>query len=396
MTSTRWPRCVASRSAITLPANPAPTTRVSNPFVTGIQRNGFARPCAPREVRRPRGGADRIVPQCCGGRTVALSCTFHREFMPPVVSIVFLVYNRCDELRISLQRTLAADYDPACQEIIVVDNASTDGSAEMVRSEFPSVRVLTHPRNVGVSGWIFGLAAATGEYLLLLDDDCYLPEDGLSDAVAAAERHRADMVSFKVVSTDDPTWEFTDKYRTGLFMFWGCAVLMRRGVAQALTGYDPEIFFLANELEFTLRFFDHGYRHLHLPQVVAQHMKRVPGPDDDPDRWIDERSYRINARNWGYIVGKLFRAREAGGALVALLARVLRDGLRIDHLALKAIPDTLAGFAHGVRHRAPLANPELSRVYRHNFETFASPWWVDGPSERCCARFRERCSQAIC
>ncbi len=100
------------------------------------------------------------------------------------------------------------------------------------------------------------------------------------------------MVSFKVVSTHDPELRLHGAYRTGLFMFWGCAVLMRRRVVEALGGYDPEIFVLANELEFTLRFFDQGFRHLHLPEVVAQHMKRALGAS-----WIEVRGYRTNARN---------------------------------------------------------------------------------------------------
>lgn len=292
----------------------------------------------------------------------------------PSITLVFLVYNRRSELRTSLERMLSAcDYDPVRVDVIVVDNASTDGSGAMVREEFPAVRLIVRSENVGVSGWNEGLAAARGDYVLALDDDCFLPPDGLRRAVAAAEEHRADLVSFKVVSADDPSWVFTEKYQTGLFMFWGCAVLMRRRVVEALGGYDPEIFVWANELEFTLRFFDRGFRHLHLPGVVAQHMKAPPA-DDAP--WIEERGYRINARHWGYIAAKLFGPRVALEALVALLARAARDGLRQDAVALKALPDTVAGFVHGLRHRAPLRNPEVSRFYRHNFETFASPWWL--------------------
>ena len=296
----------------------------------------------------------------------------------PSVTLVFLVYNRREELRESLRRMRQeSDYEGDV-DAIVVDNASTDGSGDMVREEFPDVHVITRDENVGVSGWNVGFAAATGDWVLALDDDCYLSPDGLRRALAAAREHEADLVSFRVVSTHDPDYVFSEiNYRTGLFTFWGCAVLMRRPVLEQLEGYDPEIFVWANELEFMVRFFDHGYRHLHLPEVVAHHMKRPP--DESPDAPVDWRPYRLNARHWAYIAGSRFRARDAAEALVALMARVLRDAAREKPGAAGAVPETVKGFVHGLRHRRPVTKPEVSRFYRRNFETFASPWWLARP-----------------
>lgn len=294
----------------------------------------------------------------------------------PTVTIVYLAYNRRDELRESLRRMLSdSDYDPDLVDVIVVDNASTDRTADMVREEFQQVQLIVRDENVGVSGWNEGLAAASGEYVLALDDDCYLPLDGLRRAVAAARERDADLVSFKVVSTYDTDHVFTEYYRTGLFTYWGCAVLMRRRVIEALGGYDPQIFIWANELEFLLRFYDRGFCHLHLPEVVAQHMK-APGP---PGGAFYTRAYCINARHFAYIAAKLFTRRDAGEAFLALLARNVRDGLRLDRSAVRAVRYTLAGFVQGLRHRAPLRNAQVSRVYRRNFESFASPWWLSRP-----------------
>jgi GT2 family glycosyltransferase len=290
----------------------------------------------------------------------------------PSVTLVFLAYNRREKLAESLRRmTVDSDYDSELVDTIVVDNASTDGTAEMVRERFPGVRLIVRSENVGVSGWNDGFAQARGDWVLALDDDCYLPPDGLRLALAAARDHEADLVSFRVVSTEDPEHVFTDAYRTGLFTFWGCAVLIRGPVLRELEGYDPEIFVWANELEFTMRFFDRGHRHLHLPEVAAHHMK----PAGEMDSPVRDRSYRINARHWAYIAAKLLRPRDALEALVALLARNLRDALRVDPVALAAVPDTAKGFVRGLRRRAPLQNAELSRVYRANFESFASLWW---------------------
>jgi GT2 family glycosyltransferase len=290
---------------------------------------------------------------------------------------VIVAYNRREELRETLRRTLfETDYDSDRVDLIVVDNASSDGSAAMLRDEFPQVRVIERTTNVGVPAWNDGFAIARGDYVLSLDDDCYLPPDGLRRAVAAAQEHEADLVSFSVVSTRDPDWVFTEKYRTGLFSFWGCAWLVRRPVLDELRGFDPEIFMWANELEFTIRLYDHGYSHLHLPTVVARHMKG-PGPSQGA---LDVMVYRVNARHWAYVAAKLLRPRDAAGALMALLARSVRHGLRAEPAALTAMPVTISGFLHGLRHRRPIRNARVSRMYRLEFETFVSPWRLARPA----------------
>jgi GT2 family glycosyltransferase len=294
----------------------------------------------------------------------------------PSVSIVFLVYNRCDELRESLCRMLSSDYDPERLEVIVVDNASTDGSSAMVASEFPEVHLIVRSKNVGVSGFNDGFAAARCDYVLALDDDCYMQKDGLRRAITAAEAANADLVSFGISSASDPGFRFDLGYRTGLLSFWGCAVLVRREVLERLGGYDPDIFVWANELEFMLRFFDHGFRHLHIPELVAVHMKEA---DEVWADYVATPGYRFNARHFAYIAGKLLRPRDAFEALVARLAVHLREGFRVNPAALKAIPHCLSGFLHGLRRRQPVTNAEVSRVYRRNFESFASPWWVSRP-----------------
>lgn len=290
--------------------------------------------------------------------------------MAPTVTIVIVVYNRRDELREVLRRMLSeSDYEPESVDVIVVDNASSDGSAAMVRDEFPAVHLIARETNIGAPAWNDGFAVARGDYVLILDDDCYLPPDGLRRAVEAAREHDAQLVSFKVVSTRDRSWVFSDRFRTGLLSFWGCAWLVRRDALDELGGYDPELFMWANEIDFTIRFYDHGYRHVHLPEVVAQHMK-APEPGDDA---FDLRGYRTNARNWAYVAGKLLRPRDAAAALLALTARGLRNALRANPRALVGLPLTAAGFAHGLRHRRAVASAELSRCYRRDFHTFVNP-----------------------
>jgi GT2 family glycosyltransferase len=294
----------------------------------------------------------------------------------PSVTVVFLAFNRRDELRLSLWKTLEdLDYDRDRLDIIVVDNASTDGTVDMVRREFPSVELIERSWNRGVSGWNDGFARSTGEYVLALDDDCYLQPDGLRRAIAEAERERADLVSFGVRSGVMDDWRFdVQEYRTGLLAFWGCAVLVRREALEALGGYDPEIFLWANELEFLVRFYDHGFRHLHLPEVVAVHGKAplLPGHP------FPERAYRFNSRHFAYVTGKLLRARDAAAVFPALLGWNLFHAYRHGRPGLRGVRDTVEGFLHGLRRRRPV-RPALSRLYRHNFLNFANPLSVYRP-----------------
>jgi GT2 family glycosyltransferase len=285
----------------------------------------------------------------------------------PSVSVVSLVFNRREELRETLSRMQAVDYESERLEYIVVDNASTDGSAAMVKEEFPDVRLIVREENCGVSGFNDGFDAAGSDYVLALDDDCYLPPDGLKRAVEAAQEQRADLVSFGVVSAFDPEVRFDKNYPTGLLSFWGCAVLIRREVLDELRGYDPNIFVWANELEFMLRFFDRGFRHLHMPEVLAVHIK-------GEGNFVA--AYMLNARNFGYIAAKLLRPRDALGSLFARLATHVRDAIRKDRRLVRGIPHALAGFAKGLSARSPVKNREISRVYRRHFISFASPWWL--------------------
>jgi GT2 family glycosyltransferase len=295
----------------------------------------------------------------------------------PSLTIVFLNFNRREQLRTSLRKMLfEADYDRSLIDVIVVDNASEDGSQAMVEEEFPQVQLIKREVNCGVSGWNDGFAAARGDFVAALDDDAYLPGDSLRKGAEAAAAREADLVSFGIVALDDPGYRFDAQYRTGLLSFWGCAVMIRRTVLEDLGGYDPEIFVWANELEMMMRFFDRGYRHLHMPETLAVHMKT---PSKDWTAFFGSHAYRVNAKNFAYIAAKHLKPRDALESLLALVSTNLRDAARIKPSSIRAVLSTLRGFVNGLRHRDPVRNPEVSRAYRQNFHTFASPWWMSRP-----------------
>jgi len=100
-------------------------------------------------------------------------------------------YNTRDALARALESLLATQGDLAA-EIIVVDNASRDGSADMVRQRFPAVNVIESGANRWFSGGNnLGLRAAQGEYALILNPDTILPPGALARLVAYLDEHPA-------------------------------------------------------------------------------------------------------------------------------------------------------------------------------------------------------------
>ena len=89
--------------------------------------------------------------------------------MLPSVTIVIVGYNCCEPLRQCLSRLQASGAMP---RVIVIDNASADSSAAMVRKEFPSVQLIANAENRGfAAGCNQGIRATTGDFVLLLNPD---------------------------------------------------------------------------------------------------------------------------------------------------------------------------------------------------------------------------------
>ncbi len=99
--------------------------------------------------------------------------------LPLGFSIVIPTFRRRDLLRGCLASCLEQEYPP--HEIIVVDDASPDDTAAMVRSEFPGVLLLRLEHNSGpATARNRGVAAASGDVIVFTDDDCLLPPEFLA------------------------------------------------------------------------------------------------------------------------------------------------------------------------------------------------------------------------
>jgi glycosyltransferase involved in cell wall biosynthesis len=283
----------------------------------------------------------------------------------PSVSVVILSRNRSRELGIVLEHTKSLNLPATCLETIVVDNGSTDGTQSFL-SEQHGVRSILNKENVGIAGWNNGFDAAGGKWLLALDDDCYLESDGLGTALQAAADEKADLVSFLVRDPARPAFVFNRLYNTGLLSFWGCAVLVSRRVIQAIGGFDRSILVWGHELEFMLRFFDAGFRHLYLPAVTAFHMNRPAYSDY---------KYLTNHRHMGYIAGARLPGIAALRALAALFVPIA-DGFGLRPLAplyRQLAHATVSGFINGRRRHYRPVRPAVAQVYVRHFAEFSLP-----------------------
>ena len=108
----------------------------------------------------------------------------------PLATIALLTYNRAALLPRALASARAQDYPHL--EILVLDNASTDGSEALCRAAAAAdgrIRYLRQPRNVGpVANFNAGLAAAAGRYFMWLADDDWITPNYVSACVAVLER----------------------------------------------------------------------------------------------------------------------------------------------------------------------------------------------------------------
>lgn len=123
----------------------------------------------------------------------------------PDLSIIIVNWNVRDLLRECLF-SLAPQVARARTrfEVIVVDNASSDGSVDMLRAEFPAVRLLVSRENLGFAGGCeAGYQVARGRCILLLNPDTEVPAGAIGQMLADLDAHpRAAVVGSRLVNSD--------------------------------------------------------------------------------------------------------------------------------------------------------------------------------------------------
>jgi N-acetylglucosaminyl-diphospho-decaprenol L-rhamnosyltransferase len=109
---------------------------------------------------------------------------------PPEVSVIIVSYNTRELLRECIESILCEQGERPAVEVIVVDNASADGSAAMVAERFPQVRLIANPDNRGFGAACnHGLEVARGRYALILNADIRAQPGALQRLVGFMDAH---------------------------------------------------------------------------------------------------------------------------------------------------------------------------------------------------------------
>jgi GT2 family glycosyltransferase len=230
----------------------------------------------------------------------------------PRVSIVIVSWNARPLLQTCLPSVVATDYPDV--EVLLADNASTDGSAAWVARKYPSVKIVRHPDN-----WLFcrgnnaALPHATGDFILLLNNDVEVPPGWLRPLVDTMRRTEdVGAVQPKLLQYDDrDRFEYagaaggfldrvgypftrgrlfdtleTDRgqYDDARDVFWatGAALLLRRSALDEVGLLDERFEMHMEEIDLCWRLQRHGYRVRVQPESTVYHIGGASLPKGSP------------------------------------------------------------------------------------------------------------------
>ncbi|MFA4818852.1 MAG: glycosyltransferase family 2 protein [Patescibacteria group bacterium] len=226
----------------------------------------------------------------------------------PVYSVLIVSWQVRDYLRLCL-RALARQLKDAAVEVIVVDNASSDGSAQMVEREFEWVRLIKANRNLGFAAATnMAAAAASGDYFVLLNPDTVVGDSFFSALADFFRNHpTAGVVGGKIINPDGTLQpsvrRFPDllsqtlvslklsHFFPGLFSKYlatdfdynqeakvdqvmGACFIVPKDVWQNLGGFDANFFVWFEEVDFCRRLKDDNGEIWYSPQITVQHQPR--------------------------------------------------------------------------------------------------------------------------
>ncbi len=225
-----------------------------------------------------------------------------------LLSISIVNWNTRDDLRRCLE-SLPGGASETSLEVFVVDNASTDGSAEMVEAEFPHVRLLRNPENRGFAhANNVALRQSTGDYLLLLNPDTLVRDGALDTLVAGMEAHPEAGIGGAKLLNSDGSLQYSCRrfptFATGLFrnsalgklfpgnarvrdylmtdfdhasvteVDWvsGAALCIRRAVLEQIGLLDEIFFMYCEDVDWCYRVGQAGWKVLYFPDAVITHI----------------------------------------------------------------------------------------------------------------------------
>lgn len=200
--------------------------------------------------------------------------------MEPLVSVIIVNYNRKKYLRNCFDSLKDGKY--ANFELIFVDNGSRDGSVELVRQEYPWIKVVDNKENLGLAiASNRGAELAEGEYLFFLNNDTISHPDILSELVKAQESNP----KIGVCACKNMTYDGKQEVSLGLscdvfgfpfenegpIFYADAGIFIRKNVFAEIRGFDPKLFLYGEDRDLCWRVQLQGYVVAGVPSAIFYH-----------------------------------------------------------------------------------------------------------------------------
>ncbi|MDY6794799.1 MAG: glycosyltransferase family 2 protein [Actinomycetota bacterium] len=198
----------------------------------------------------------------------------------PRISAVIPNWNRKNDLREALEAIKAQTYP--IEEIIVVDNNSSDGTREMIEDEFPEVNFIQSPHNIVIQALNIGAKTARGDIILHQDNDGVLEPDAVEKMIgifafdpSIAVVHCENLYYDNGEIYDPLHWFTPEEHASDRIFdvpsFHGNGAMMRRDVLEEIDYIEPEILLYQFERNISAKAIDRGYRIVFYPRARIRH-----------------------------------------------------------------------------------------------------------------------------
>jgi GT2 family glycosyltransferase len=212
------------------------------------------------------------------------------------VSVIIVTYNSASSIADCLKSV--REQQDVQREILVIDNASTDQTVNVVRSSQANPVLIENHENVGFGrACNQGFAGSQGRHIYLLNPDAQLiGSNGLSTLCRALTEHKGwGMAGSRVVSTTGewkrPATAYPDQSHVAkdfsalpgrIAWVVGASMIIRREVYSELGGFDPEFFLYSEETDFCLRLRQRGYEIGFVEEAAVRHIGGASETGRDP------------------------------------------------------------------------------------------------------------------
>ena len=304
----------------------------------------------------------------------------------PLISIIIPNYNGARYLDPCLHSLQSQSY--ANMEIVVVDNASDDRSAEIVLEAAPKAILLRNSRNLGFAGGAnAGIRASHGDWVAILNNDTEAAKDWLTECVRAIQNHPdAAFLACRILEFFDRSRIFSAGdcflragmgYRRGqeqhdredfhqeceIFSTSGCAALYRRSVLEKIGYFDDRFFAYLEDVELGLRLQAAGNRGYYVPRAEVYHYGAATGGGE-----FSRLAVRLRTRNSVLLLLKSVPGKFLLRCLPMILIAQLSWFLRV--AAHKRLASYMKGLGEALL-LAPTMIQERARL---------RPYWRDSQS----------------